>query len=398
MSRFVVATTDDAFEARLRSVLGLANGDLRRLGDEVLQLRPVQAVRSVAETTSSTPDVVALGPGLDGERALELAQRFDELHPEINVVLVAKPTAAVLETALRAGVRDVLSPDATDQELREVLQRAGETAARRRANLASPDTATTRTHRILTVISPKGGSGKTTLVTNLGTSLAMASPGNVVVADLDLQFGDVGSALRISTDNNMRDAVGGIESLDTLGLKAMLTAHSSGLYVLAAPESPVEGEQITAPQSAEVVRLLSQEFEFVVVDTSAGLTDHTLSVLEISTDILFICTMDVSSVRSLRKVVAALDQIGMTTQQRHFVLNRAESKVGLDPQDVEAAVGLPVEIAIPSSRSVPLSMNQGDPVVLTDPRSPVSRQIQAFAGNFVAAPSTRSRWFAGRRA
>jgi len=110
-----------------------------------------------------------------------------------------------------------------------------------------------------------------------------------------------------------------------------------------------------------------------------------------------VCTMDVSSVRSLHKVVVALDQIGMTTQQRHFVLNRAESKVGLDPHDIEAAVGLPIDVSVPSSRAVPLSMNQGEPVIITDPKSGVARQMQLLVGRFAEVQTGKPRWFGARR-
>lgn len=396
MSRYVLATSDDTFEAKMRKVLGLGNGDLRRLGDEFLTIQPMQAVRAVAEGNAS-PDVVALGPGLNNDQALELAQRFDEMHPEINVVLIAKRTSALMEKALRAGVRDVISPDSSEPEIREALERAGESAARRRANLSSVDNGPRTTKRVIVVISPKGGSGKTTMVTNLAVGLAQVTPGNVVVADLDLQFGDVGSALRLAPDLTMGDADRSFGTLDAMSLKTMLTSHSSGLYVLAAPESPVEGEQVSAAHSAEIVRLLSNEFSHVVVDTSAGLTDHTLSVLDVATDILLVCTMDVSSVRSLHKVVTALDQLGMTSQQRHFVLNRAESKVGLDAHDIEAAVGLSVDVAVPSSRAVPLSMNQGEPVIMSDPKSAVARQLQSLVSRFVEVSAPRSRWFAARK-
>jgi pilus assembly protein CpaE len=131
-----------------------------------------------------------------------------------------------------------------------------------------------------------------------------------------------------------------------------------------------------------VVQKLAEEFAYVVIDTSAGLTEHALAMVDISTDLVLVCAMDVSSVRSLRKEVDALDALGMTQQRRHLVVNRADAKVGLDLRDVEATIGQTVDVTLPSSRVVPLSMNQGTPVVESQPRTPVAKQLTSLVARF----------------
>ena len=205
-------------------------------------------------------------------------------------------------------------------------------------------------------------------------ALAQTAPGRVVLVDMDVQFGDVANYLRILPDQTLADAVA-IDGLDALTAKVLLTAHDSGLYVLCAPSDPAVGERISAEKCATVLKLLTKEFEYVVVDTSAGLTEQTLAALEVSSDIVFVCSMDIGSVRSLRKELEALDELAMTSQGRHFVLNRADSRVGLQASEIEQTVGLPISISIPSSRAVPLAVNQGVPLVLADARSAVSRSI-----------------------
>ena len=381
MNTYVIATSDDAFERRVRRALDADGAEIRRLSAEDVDLAPVRVVELIAGEPGNAPDVVALGPGLDVAHAIELAQRFDRERPEISILLVAEPSAKLWESALRAGVRDVLSPEASDTELEETLHRAAQTATRRRANLVGDDDRSNQGH-VITVVSPKGGSGKTTTASNLAVGLAAHAPGEVVVVALDLQLGDISSALQLMPENTIADAAQIAGALDATVLKVYLTGHPANLYALCAPDSPVDGERVTADVAARIVGQLAAEFRYVVVDSAAGLTDVTLAALEISTDIVLVCSMDVPSVRSLRKEVAALDQLQMTSQRRHFVLNRADSRVGLTSDDVEATVGMRIDVAIPSSRAVPLSLNQGDPLVSGDPRSPVAKAFNELVARF----------------
>ena len=390
-TRIVLATTDHDYERRLRAAYsGALNGDLKTLSSELTGIPPAQAVAAIAGDPSGTPEVVALGPGLDVDTALELARHFDLDHPEVSVVLITKPSPELWARAARVGVRDVLDPDSSSLALHEAFERASQTAVHRRVNLtahAGPDQGPLG--HVITIVSPKGGSGKTTMSTNLALGLAQRAPGEVVIVDLDLQFGDVASALQLIPEHTIADAARVSTTLDATTLKIVLTPHESGLYALCAPETPAEGERITGETVTAILERLAAEFRYVVIDSSAGLTESTLSALEVSTDIALVCSMDVPSVRSLRKVVDALDQLGMTSQRRLLVLNRADTRVGMDTRDVEATVGLTVNVAVPSSRAVPLAINQGIPLIVSDPRHPVSRELSNLVGMFVEQPTRK---------
>ncbi len=400
MSRIIIATDDADFERRVRTSFPESlNGELQRVDSNPFA-HPAGPVTGLAGRPGSATEVVALGPGLSMAAAMDLARRFDVERPEVSVLLVAHLSPGVLEEALRAGVRDVLPPDATAPDLRAAFERALQTASRMRTNLTTDTGSDTPHSRIITVVSPKGGSGKTTVASNLAVGLASGAPGAVVLVDLDLQFGDVASVLRLNPEASILD-VARASRLDATVLKAFLTPHPSGLYTLCAPESPAAAEEVGVERVAAVLQLLTDQFRYVIVDTGAGLSEHTLTALESSTDILCLCSMDVPSVRGLRKELEALDLLGMVTQRRHLVLNRADARVGLDADDIEAAVGLPVDVAVPSSRAVPLSMNQGSPVLESDARSPVGRQMTALVNRFADQAAVRSggrrrRWRDGR--
>ncbi len=209
-----------------------------------------------------------------------------------------------------------------------------------------------------------------------------------MIVDLDVQFGDVANALRLAPEFTLSDVVALGSALDATSLKAYLTPHPSGAYALCAPLSPAEADTITGEDVIGVLTLLQREFRFVIIDTGAGLDEHTLASMERATDIVMVCGTDVASARAVRKAIEAFDLLGFTTQRRHFALNRADARVGLDGDDIESTVGMEISISIPSSRSVPLSMNQGIPLLEGAQKSPVSRPLGELVNRLAGASST----------
>ena len=221
-------------------------------------------------------------------------------------------------------------------------------------------------------------------------ALAERRTGSTALVDLDLQFGDVSAALQLVPEHTLADVGRAVTEIDSTMLKVFLCTHRSGLYVLCAPESPADADDIGESASTEAVRRLGEDMPYVVVDTAAGLDEAALGAIELSTDLVLVCTLDVVSVRSLRKELDALDALGMTTQRRHLVVNRADNRVGLTVHDVQEVIGMEAVTTIPSSPSVALSMNSGSPVVEADRRSPVGRALLKLTEQFetVDGPET----------
>ena len=391
MSDLLVASPSEQFGEKIVGAFGdQMNGHSRYWRDGLLEGSDSSIV---AELTRTNPAVVAIGPGVAPTKALELARAFDTERPDVVVVLVAKPSIKMLESALRSGARDVVAPDANDADLRRAFDGALDAADRRRGSAATGAEPPTASRHVICVVSPKGGAGKTTVSTNLATSLALAAPGEVVIVDLDFQFGDVGSALRMTPEHTFADISRSQNDVDITTVKVFLTPSDSGLFALCGPESPVDADIITAAHVQHVLGLLASEFRYVVIDTGSGIDEPTLAALEICTDIVVLTSTDVPSVRATRKEIETLDLLGLTSQARHFVVNRADARVGLPVSEIEATVGLPAVVTIPSSRLVPISVNQGTPVVVSDRRSGVADSISRLTGRFVptsTSVSTRS--------
>ena len=380
----VLATASAEWEARVRKAFdGRLNGDLTTAPEVCTAVDPLAAVHALL---ADEPRVVVFGPDCAIPNALAISQHLDTTRLDVAVVLAADPTPEIWEQALRAGVRDIVPPDASLVDVRRAIEHALETAERRRAAIGHDITAPPRAG-VIAVVSPKGGAGKTAISTNLSVGLANAHPNEVVIVDLDLQFGDVANAMRITPETTIADVAHSLAALDATTLKAFLTPHPTGVLVLCAPPTPADADNVGNDDIGKILDLLAGIFRYVVIDTAAGLDEVTLAALEHATDLVVVCGTDVASARGARKELEAFDVLGYTSQRRHFVLNRADARVGLSVGDIEATVGMTVDVAIPSSRAVPLSMNEGTPLLEAEYRSPVSRAFGELVHTVAGRPA-----------
>lgn len=382
MSRYVLITPNSDFERLVRIAVAGMPGSLQVFQNGSLPEGPGDVLRHMV---GEPPEVLILGPGISVDGSLKLASIVDLQYPEISVILAAPSTPDTVIQAMRAGVRDLLDPGADPDTIRVMLDRASLAAAGRRRGLA-PQTSEHVDHggggRIIAVMSPKGGVGKTTVATNLAVGLGKTAPMSVVIVDLDLQFGDVASGLLLEPEFTITDAVLGAASQDSMVLKTYLTVHPAGIYALCAPRSPVEMDRITAAHVSHLLEQLRQEFRYIVVDTAPGLGEHVLATLEQATDAVWICGMDVPSIRGMRTGFQILEELALVPERRHIVLNMADRRAGLSLKDVEATVGAPVDVVLPRSKSLPFSTNKGVPVLQDGTRDSAGKGLRQLVERF----------------
>jgi pilus assembly protein CpaE len=353
---------------------------------------------------SAEPLIVAIGPGLGAGVAVELAEVIGRELPEVVLVLFAEASDELWRDAARAGVRDIIDPNLEVAELRRTLLRDLSAARDRWEKLNAAGL--THHGQLITVISPKGGSGKTMVSSSLAVALARLDAGSVVLVDLDLQFGDVPTALSILPDYSMYDLAHAADELDTTTVKVFLTPHPSGIFVLAAPVTPAEAERISLETVDRVLALLRRAFDIVVVDTGAGVDEFALKAIEVADDVIALSSMDVASATSLKKELRILDQVGLTGARRHLVVNRVDTGIGLTVLDIERLMGMTAVARIPRKRTVLAAMNQGRALTELNARSEEAKAILDLGRQLIAigqdaeasAPTVVPRWNARREA
>jgi pilus assembly protein CpaE len=385
MSRVVLAGAGEDLILRVKQA---TDGDVHVLPPGRLPGDPARLFEQLYD--GELPDVLLVGPQAPAPEVLTLAARLDVQSPGIAVVLMADPSPEMWQAAMRAGIRDLIAPDAEVAEIHAAVERAGLAAAGRRRVLRPTAETDRYTGRVITIASPKGGVGKTTVSTNLAIGLTAAAPQSTVLVDLDVQFGDCASALGLTPEYTLPDVVHGAASEDTMVLKTFLTQHPSGLFAVCGSESPAAGDTVTGEDVSRLLGSLAREFRYVVVDTAPGLSEQTLAALDRATDVVMLTSMDVPGVRGLRKELDVLRELTMIPAGRHVVMNFHDARGGLSVRDVELAIGTGVDIVLPRSKHVPASTNQGVPILQSHRRDPVAKEMQRLVSRFAATPLMRA--------
>lgn len=368
----VLADPDQRFQSRVADQIGRT--------DRLVILDDTKQIDGYLKDKAGKVEVLILGPNLELEEAFGVARMVEGSVSDVSVILVTHAlTADVFQGAIRSGVRDVLPAAFTGAQMLEAIERSEQRATQIRGAMGAAHAAAPSIkrpdHRVVTVFSSKGGCGKSFLSSNLAVALARKTGKEVAIVDLDLQFGDQAIMMQLFPARTILDAAQNLDRLDSEAIRGYMTPHRSGVYLLAAPLEPGMSETIEADAVGKVIRLLEESFDFVVIDSPPSFSDHVLAALDESDECILITSMDVPSIKNMKLSLQTLSLLGFGRDRIRLVLNRADSKVGLTVQVVEKTLGTTVDVSIPSSRDVSVSINRGSPLVLDNPRSPVVPSI-----------------------
>ena len=394
MSRIVLVAPSDEFVGRLTDAFGPEVEEIAThwWEPDLLTEPEIAAAKLASEGPSVVVFEFSLSDVFEGvalESVLGVIAAMTKHHPEVASVLLTEPTPDLFGKAMRSGVRDILDPSSSSSVIHERIDDLLGIADRLRRTSAGPSAGPMGS--VVTMLEPKGGSGKTSVLSNLAVLMAQKFPGEVVAVDLDLQFGDLSDALLLDPRYTIADVAKLPGELDATTMKAFLTRRQD-LFVLCAPRTPAEADVVTPELVSATVSLLRQEFKWVLIDTAAGLIEPSLTVLDVSTDLILLASLDSFSIRNLKKTIEIMDQLGIVVPSRHLVLNRADSKVGLDRTEAIYELGMRRATEVPSSRLVPTSLNRGEPVVEMQPRSQVARRIADLAEELITSREQRTEW------
>jgi pilus assembly protein CpaE len=346
------------------------------------QSRVVANLDELKQTLNQSPEeyAVILGPMVDLEAAAALADTLRVTRPATSVILIRRRVdTSVLAEALRSGMREVVEErdltglGSATTRARQVWQ------ALQGTNSAQPEKPS---GRLVTVFSPKGGVGKTTLAVNLGLALTDKGSKRVCLVDLDLSFGDVAITLQLFPARTIADAVHLESGLDFAVLEPILTPYRDGLSTLVAPVQPDAKDTIPASLVGRVLSLLKSHFDFVVVDTAPAFDEYVLQAFDETDELLLVTTLDIPTLKNVKVAVETLDLLNFPKSKRRLVLNRADDKVGLTADKVESTLGMTIAASIPTSSQVAHATNAGEPITSAQPKHAVSQAIVALARSF----------------
>ncbi|MFN2606723.1 MAG: AAA family ATPase [Acidimicrobiales bacterium] len=365
---------------------------LRQVQEVAGELRPrpdvsiCERVGTVGDVLSDDGpfDVLIAGPSLGTKAGLSRLQIIHDELPAMSVLLAfsTRPDAQ-LRDIIRAGAIDLLQLPVTDRVLRDAIERAVEVGRQRVAVAPVPAAATAPAapaHQgtVFTVGSATGGCGKTFFATNLGYFLHHHTGRSVCIVDLDLQFGEVSTSLRLRPRYTIFDALqrDGDEGEVPAQLQEFLVTHDTGVQVLAAPRDPSDADRIHPPDVTKIIEMLREMFDYVIVDTPAALTEIVLAAFDLSDHLYVMATLDLPSVRNMGVFLNTLEKLKMPAENVRLILNKAEKDVGIDIDQVTRLFPQGFSAVLPYAREVSKSVNVGTPILAFSPGSEISRRME----------------------
>jgi pilus assembly protein CpaE len=351
------------------------------------------------------PDVVLMDinmPDIDGITATETIR---QKSPHIQVVILSvQGDQNYMRRAMLAGARDFLTKPPMGDDLVSAVRRGGEMSHIERSKNKQPSGGTLAPGRgvapvsgmsnfvqgkIITVYSPKGGTGCTTLAVNMAIALHNEET-RVVLVDANLQYGDVAMFFNEQGKNTILDIAPRVDELDPDVVEEIMIKHEqSGIHILAAPQRPELAEKISPEQFSKVLNYLRQLYSYIVVDTSSILTEVALSAIDISDAIILITTQDIPAIKNARLFLDLLQTMGIDRDHIVFVMNKFDRRIGITPEKISDNLKQKISVVIPLDERVVIpAVNRGVPFMLDNKAQPVSKGIFALAESVRAQLAT----------
>src|SRR5262249_30662635 len=268
----------------------------------------------------------------------------------------------LLQEALANGVHDVvLLPQLTDA-LVFTIRRTHVMASGRQQQTGGAMARLGLDGKIITVFSPKGGVGKTTVASGLATAFARRKGWRVLLVDLDLQFGDCAIMMGVEPEKTIYDVVMTSGDLDPDKLTGYISTHSSGVHVVPAPVRPEDAELVAEDRVAHLLEVAKEAYDVIVVDTPTHFHATTLATLDPTDKLVLLAHLDIPSVKNVKLTLQTLNLLHYPTERVNIAINRPAPRSELKAQDVERALEMKIVVEVPYDREVPVAVNRGVPV------------------------------------
>jgi pilus assembly protein CpaE len=377
--------------AAIRTLVALDRGVHRDIVDSAIgptsQIHVVGVVDGLSEgwkvLQETSPDLLVIICAGESDHALMLVDRATKERPERPVVVLAEGAQnGFVHRVFEAGADDIVTlPESADRIEFSLLK----AVARKEGAASSAE----RGAPLVSVLGPKGGTGKTLTTVNLACALAKAEK-RVLIVDLDLQFGDVGLSMGLRPERTLADLAKAGGSLDADKASAYTVEHApSGVRALLAPTRPDQASYVTVDFLKSLYSAVRPAYDFVVVDTPPGFTPEVIASIDNSTDVCMVGMLDALSLKNTKLGLETLELMGYDPTRILVLLNRADSRVGIDREDVTAVLGREPDVLIPSDRDITRTVNEATPVVLGKERSEAAKAFRGLADRLierVAAP------------
>ncbi|MGI6452351.1 MAG: response regulator [Syntrophomonadaceae bacterium] len=377
---------------KIRVLLADSNDNTRKGIRRLLELD--HSIDVVAEAASgkqviekimiTSPEVVIMETKLPDISGIEVTKQITINFPKVFVIIISlDDEIQSFRRAMLAGAKEYLTKPLSAPELhatvRQVAELRRQLANKTTAETRQPKTAPPKENKLITIFGTKGGVGKSVICTNLAVALGQKYKGLVGLVDLDVQFGDISIMMDLNPRRTISELIQEGDQVDKTLLEEYVYERN-GVDILAAPPKPELAELVTAQQAETILKVFRSVYEYTLIDTPSFIDEITLSALELADTIILIVSLDLPTIKNIKKGIEVLRSLQLLDKAR-LVLNRSSGIAGIEPRDVESVLEMKISAEIPSDgKLVVASLNQGIPFVKLNPKAAISRSITELMG------------------
>lgn len=337
-------------------------------------------IEAVSLARDTEPDVVVILIEEPLIRALQTVEALNDLLPQSAIIAyssVSDPNA--MRKAMLAGVNDFLVTPVKEEDLVGSIHTVVQQEERRRARASGEADGPVSAGTVITVFGAKGGIGKTTIATNLATALVQKTNQSVVLVDLDTRFGDVAILMDIPVERSIADMAMPEEEITREIIQECIYTHNTGVAILPAPIRPTDWRSIHAGHIERIVNLLTQTYDYVILDTPGTFNDIVARSLELATMVMLVATVDMASLKDTLLAIDMLRSWNFPQDKIKLVINSTNEAVNVQPAEVKRMLGRDVFWTIPYDRNISTATQLGMPVVVAKPQSRASESLVEMA-------------------
>jgi len=380
-----ILIVDDIPETRenLRKLLYFEN-DIEVVGAAINGEEGIQMAKDLE------PHIVLMDINMPGMDGITSSEAISQEVPVAQIIMMSvQAEADYLRRSMLAGAREFLIKPFSSDELVSTIRRVYELGAVQRARYQAPAPPVMAAQgqpppqelgKVISVFSPKGGTGCSTIATNLAVALQMETGAKVVLVDGSLQFGDVAVLLNLQPVRTIADLVPHIDELDGELVNSVIVPHSSGIKTLLAPPRPEMADLVVPDHMKKILEELKKTFDCIVVDTWTSLHDLVLAIMDVSDRIVLITTPDIPSIKNTKLFFEVTEALGYPPEKVFLTINRVDRRSSIRAEDIETGIKHPIAATLAlDERMAALAANQGTPFVLSAANSPLAQSVVNLA-------------------
>ncbi len=339
--------------------------------------------RLIRDLRLAFPEIILIDYKIADEQTLDIIDDLQLQFPEARIVTIlphSDPTLA--QQVILAGAQAFIVQPFTQTSLQSTLRRVYELKQRHEIvqTRSEKSSEPSRPIKIISVFSPRGGTGCSSIAANLALALYESTNNRVLLLEGKLFFGHLDLLLNIRAQNNLTDLLPHASAVDDALVRDVIAIHASGIHVLVGPGNLQVAQAVRPDELYRLLMGVQRLYDYIVIDVGSHLTDNAVTLLDSSDRIIVVTTPDLASMRDTSRFIQTSRTLGYSSDKIMVVLNRAGVMGGVETKDVQTVLHLPISAQIPDDGPNALrALNRGVPILMRSPTNPISKAIRNLA-------------------